>query len=577
VSPHLELRLSGPPGSGKTETLRRTVEATAAKYGAERVLVSSFTKAAAREIASRVALPADRVGTLHAHCFRALGRPTIAEGRIDEWNDRVGGSKRLALSGARPDVDDPYGDGERLDPADFGGDELLAEANLLRARLVPVERWEPSVRAWYEQWQGWLHDSGYVDFTGLLEQALALVDFAPGNPAVLFGDELQDNSPLEFALLRKWAARCEAGVYLAGDAAQAIYAWRGASPQLFFTPPLPEENYLHLRQSYRLPRTVLEVAERWLRRSSDAHLYANRHFDPRREDPKDPRSPLVEGAVHRRESLGLGREVGSWKNPEDLLGPLVERAEQRDEPLAIMASCDYLLTPTIVWLRNQGIPFHNPARASNGRWNPMRGGTERLRDFLAGPRPDLLRDDVAPVDARLWTWQEFRRWSELLPAQGFLARGARTQVEARVRDDEKAHRADVLRVEELRGLLAPGVFEQLGPALASERPWQWLQVRVAPKKRAAVDFALNIVHRRGPRALRREPNVVVGSIHSFKGWGFPHVAVFPDLSPSGYAEWDGRPAQKDAVRRVFYVAMSRASQTLTLAGAASQRAVDWDD
>lgn len=508
-----EYRLCGPPGTGKTETLRRAVEATAAKHGADRLLVSSFTKAAAREIASRVDLPEDRVGTLHAHCFRALGKPTIAEGKIAEWNERVGGNRLFALSGARADVDDPYSDGDRRDPDEFGGDVLFEQANLARARLLPPERWKPAVRAWYEQWRGWLDDAGYVDFTGLLEQALALVDFAPGDPAVLFADECQDNSPLEFALLRKWAARCEVGFYLAGDPAQTIYGWRGASPETFFNPPLPPEQYRHLEQSYRLPRAVLDEAERWLHRSSDARLYASRRFAPRREDPKDLSSPVVAGAVHEGQGVGRGRFVGRWNYPDDLLQALVEDAERTGETVAILASCDYLLTPTLGWLRNHGVPFHNPLRVSNGRWNPMRGGTERLRDFLVGPRPDLLSAHRTPDDVRMWTWQEFKRWSELLPADGFLRRGARTQVEARVRDDDKLHRQDVMTLAELRTVLAEGIFEQLGPALASDQPWKWLQVRVAPKKRAAVDFALNVVHHRGPRALRESPKVVVGTCH----------------------------------------------------------------
>ncbi len=74
----LEVRLEGPPGCGKTDAISRVVAATAAKYGPEQLLLTSFTKAAAKELASRVDLPPDRVGTLHAHCFRALGRPTIS-------------------------------------------------------------------------------------------------------------------------------------------------------------------------------------------------------------------------------------------------------------------------------------------------------------------------------------------------------------------------------------------------------------------------------------------------------------------------------------------------------------------
>lgn len=54
------------------------------------LLLTSLTKAAAAEIASRK-LPIDfqALGTLHSHCYHALGSPEIAEGRehLEVWND----------------------------------------------------------------------------------------------------------------------------------------------------------------------------------------------------------------------------------------------------------------------------------------------------------------------------------------------------------------------------------------------------------------------------------------------------------------------------------------------------------
>ena len=83
-----EFRVVGPPGCGKTTWLSRQV-ARAWEKG-EKVLIASLTRAAAAEVAGReLPIPRDNIGTLHAHCYRSLGRPRIAETKaeyINDWN-----------------------------------------------------------------------------------------------------------------------------------------------------------------------------------------------------------------------------------------------------------------------------------------------------------------------------------------------------------------------------------------------------------------------------------------------------------------------------------------------------------
>src|SRR5689334_8001563 len=86
--PMNEFQVLGPPGTGKTTFVSNWIGQAAEKYGPERMFVASFTRAAAAELVSRdLPVPDDQVGTLHRHCFRALGSPSIAEGHVKEWND----------------------------------------------------------------------------------------------------------------------------------------------------------------------------------------------------------------------------------------------------------------------------------------------------------------------------------------------------------------------------------------------------------------------------------------------------------------------------------------------------------
>ncbi len=85
-----EHQVFGSPGTGKTTYLSRQIALAAQKYGSDNVMVASFTKAAAVELAGRdLPLKPDHVATLHAHAYRAIGKPKILEkdkDLIKQWN-----------------------------------------------------------------------------------------------------------------------------------------------------------------------------------------------------------------------------------------------------------------------------------------------------------------------------------------------------------------------------------------------------------------------------------------------------------------------------------------------------------
>src|SRR5512132_2906409 len=78
-----EYRIFGPPGTGKTTNLTRQIRRAVDRFGDDSVLVTSFSKATAVELAGRdTRIELDRIGTLHSHCFHALGKPVIAEAHV---------------------------------------------------------------------------------------------------------------------------------------------------------------------------------------------------------------------------------------------------------------------------------------------------------------------------------------------------------------------------------------------------------------------------------------------------------------------------------------------------------------
>jgi len=78
-------------GTGKTTYIAAQIERAVEKHGAENVIVSSFTKAAATELNRRnLPIPKENIGTLHALCYRALGnfKYEIAELKAQEFNEQ---------------------------------------------------------------------------------------------------------------------------------------------------------------------------------------------------------------------------------------------------------------------------------------------------------------------------------------------------------------------------------------------------------------------------------------------------------------------------------------------------------
>jgi hypothetical protein len=159
----MEQRVIGPPGCGKTTWLSRQVKR--AVDNDQGVLVASLTRAAAAEAAGRnLPIPARHVGTLHAHCYQALGRPslTVDKKHISDWNDRY---PAWTLTSSDDRID-----GDNLDDAGSSpGDRLMATYQVLRARMATV--YPIDVDRMATAWGAWKAEAGLMDFTDLIEQS----------------------------------------------------------------------------------------------------------------------------------------------------------------------------------------------------------------------------------------------------------------------------------------------------------------------------------------------------------------------------------------------------------------------
>lgn len=218
-----ELRIFGPPGTGKTTHLAtEMVPKAAQRFGSDKIMITSFTRAAAHEIASKKSLatgqtiPVDlrNVGTLHALVYRALSAPELAQKHLTQWND-LHPTMEFNLGQTKKDAED---DTVMVDSDSGGGDgdKLLNIMDKYRARMVPQEDWPPTIQDFASKWKTWKDECDYMDFTDLIEYAHHEMPYAPGNPSVIIVDEAQDFTQLQLSVLRGWAYHTE-WLALVGD------------------------------------------------------------------------------------------------------------------------------------------------------------------------------------------------------------------------------------------------------------------------------------------------------------------------------------------------------------------------
>lgn len=526
-------KVVGPPGCGKTTWLSRQCQIGVGVHGSEGVLVASLTRAAAQEAAGRnTGLARGQIGTMHAFLYRALGRPKIlTKSDVTMWNNE---HPDYAMTPGGVDLEESN---ETRRDGDRRGDDLIRRCDMLRARAIPREQWPNDAQAFDAMWSAYKAEADICDFTDLIERGIDAFEAAPGRPGAIFIDEAQDLCRLELNLVEQWSQHCDTTV-LVGDESQALYSWRGATPDV-----LAGQIHKVLDQSYRVPAAVHKLAMRIIRATGSWREEVVYH--PRRTS-EEPDAPLVEGSC--------GRAAGiTWRRPEKIID-LALAAEAADESLMILATCDYLLAPTKRALAEAGIPWHNPF---SNRYNP------------------ISQECRASVEAAAYLGKEGSTGLSS-PQLKALVKLLRSDEDTGVRRGGKA------AIERLgEGIpqieVARAMYRWLGESAyhaIDAGDLEWLLRHLPESVSMGTRLAIRVALRSGMSALTQRPHVILGTIHSVKGGEADRVLLFPDLSPQGYRQlgipgWDG----KQSIFRTFYVGATRAKEQLLVADPHNQLSI----
>lgn len=534
-------RVWGPPGTGKTRYLADRIEDIIKQGGPDCTLISSFSTTAASEITSRFkdGLRPNKkmVGTLHSHAYRSAGHGTVALDPkvISDWNAQATPEMRIT-----PDNRRNGGDTGSFvsDPAKaVTGDDLLGCLDLLRAKMIDPADWPRNVTEFAKRWTAWKTGAETMDFTDMIEGAWQRArdgEHAPGNPQFIVSDESQDQTPLESALLFAWGLRADRLV-LAMDDDQAINQWRGGDALPLLQLRGPDVSDHVLGKSHRVPESVRLVAEQWIRRVSI-----------RKEKAYTART-RYEGHVDTGEIVG-----GTAFNVPESLGSAglvtrIVRDLDAGKSVMVIASCNYMLQPLITNLRQEGVPFHNPYRPLEGRWNPF--GTAKEDGMTTAER---VYHYLVLAD-RDWTGDDIRAWMELVKIKdaGLVTSAKR---------DVANWAQEAIPYDKVAALF------KTDEALdwATQPDPDWLASCLLAAKKPVAEYPLAVARQHGHDALKNKPRLTIGTIHSVKGAGEDVVYLAPDISNAARLHIQSSKDGRDEMIRLFYVGMTRAKESLRI-------------
>lgn len=244
----------GPPGTGKTTSLVKFISESA--IDPERIVVASFTRAAAKEITDRLPFAGVRSQTLHSIAYKLAG---ITNGQVfnRDWAKEFTKATKIDIKMASANDLEELAEGDRyLALYSYGRSTLNQDwRSIFMGSGVDgsLQRFLYFVDS-YDQFKS---AYGLVDFSDMLDMARG------ADPAtdLLVLDEAQDFSDQQWSLIESWLPFVNQ-IVLAGDDDQAIYKWSGANPHGMNEFELRHNSTrIVLDQSYRIPLSVHHIAQ----------------------------------------------------------------------------------------------------------------------------------------------------------------------------------------------------------------------------------------------------------------------------------------------------------------------------
>lgn len=563
------------PGSGKTLTIVNRIKYLIEKCSVrpEEILVVTFTRFAAQEMKNRLCSLMGRknipvtAGTFHGifygilRCtYRMSGQNILSEEEKYQLLREAAGRQEL----------------ETFDEEDFISDIAAEIGKIKNNRLDPEEYVSAkcsaeTFREIYRQYEEERKKRRKIDFDDMLVLCCELLS---SRPEVLAGwqrkfryiliDEFQDINRIQYDVIRLLALP-ENNLFVVGDDDQAIYGFRGADSELMFQflKDYPEAKQLLLGTNYRSTEYIVRNSLRVIRHNE-------RRFDKQLE-------------AYRKGGACL--HVQELADPAEEAEYILDEIEKcmadgvRPEDIAVLFRIHTDAGPVAEALVDRKIPFHMREQLPNiynhfiardiQAYFRLAMGERRKQDFLQvmnRPKRYIGRDSLSGSEVSFedirkhycdkewmldridqFEW-DVKMLAKMAPYAAVQYLRKRIGYDDYLRDYAFSHNIERTNLTE--------VIQEIAEAA---RPYRTLDEWFRH-----VEEYTGILQEKEKKKEKNPEGVRLMTIHAAKGLEF-HTVFILDANegkiPYKKARTD---AQTEEERRLFYVAMTRAKEKLTV-------------
>ncbi len=536
-------------GSGKTRVLtyRTAYLIQDMKVDPGKIALLTFTNKAAEEMRERVKKIGEKTGTLgfagtfHTFCARLLreyGTNVAVEPNyvIFDSDDSEAAMKRVLK-----ELD--------IDPKEHKPAMFLAVISKMKNDLVSISEAEAAagdyfrrtvVKVW-KAYQDKLKKNNAVDFDDLLVKAVALLKIDRVRDEVnnklewILVDEYQDTNRAQFELTKLLAGEKQ-NITAVGDAAQAIYSFRGADYRnlVLFKNEYPKAATVSLPMNYRSTQNILDTAYGVISHNTThptLHLETTEGTGERVDffeamDERDEAKYVVEQS---RKLSDEGAQVAVLYRTNAQSRAFEDELMRRDIPYKLVGGLRFYnraeIKDLIAYLRIVNNPEEEISRA-------------RI-EKLGKRRAEVFYKWLEKLSKKQGQGNPGQLLEEIINAVGFLERFDE-------RDED-----DVARIENINELLA----------VASDYP----DIEKFLESAALSESEI--------KQHRSNAKITLMTVHAAKGLEFENVFVVgleEGLFPHSRSMLSGEKEEIEEERRLMYVAMTRAKKRLTLSWARSR-------
>ncbi len=580
------------PGSGKTFVTVHRIKRLITSQGVDpaHILVITFTKAAALEMQQRFFRLMEKenlpvwFGTFHAVFYHILKQSAQYRGytimteteKRKLIRDIIHNHKRFAYL-QEEDIEEILTAVSRYKIKTAEAQNVSAGADGRKAerakeeetgKLSGMPEFQKMKREdflfLYKEYQSWLKEFFKFDFDDLMTSCLRLLQNDAETLAewqaqfrYILVDEFQDISPIQYEIIRLLAAS-ENNLFVVGDDDQSIYGFRGASPDIMkrFLADFPQAEQILLDVNFRCHGAIVRAASRVIAENAN-------------------RIPKAIFSVHED---GAGLRLCRAES-EDTLRQTVADMLVEEQRTGTLAQCAVICRTNLecgFWaqtLHEAGIPYTMREKPKN-RFSHF--VIQDICAYLALGQGDHVRRHFLRVMNRPVRYMKRDSLPETKIEREAVIRyyAAAPLIQARVKKffreiDSLAGKRVYLQIHYIRKVIGYESFlqEKYGSIKAEELIQIGEEFEQFSKKFSSVREMKTYMEQYAE--VIREPEksvegVQLMTMHASKGLEFPTVSV-PECNegkiPSDKSKTS---AEIEEERRMFYVAMTRAKNTLCL-------------